>query len=239
MKLPRAILFDLDETIITEGNRLAALVEVAIEFQSCLGDLQPSAVAERLETDLLAFWNDPIKAKPARLASETGVSGARTEVIRSTFASLGLVDTAFANAFSERFTSLRASRLCAFDGALETVVAIRDLGVKLALVTNGGARIQRAKVERFNLEPLFHHVQIEGEHGFGKPEPQAYLNAMSVLGVDPGDTWMVGDNLEWEVAAPQKLGITGIWHDHMRQGLPAGTPIRPDRIILSLPELLQ
>jgi FMN phosphatase YigB (HAD superfamily) len=30
---------------------------------------------------------------------------------------------------------------------------------------------------------------------------------MSVLGVEAHETWMVGDNLEWEVAAPQRLGI--------------------------------
>ncbi len=50
---------------------------------------------------------------------------------------------------------------------------------------------------------------------------------------------MVGDNLEWEVAAPQRLGITGIWHDWQDRGLPPGTNVRPDRIIRSLPELLQ
>jgi FMN phosphatase YigB (HAD superfamily) len=34
-----------------------------------------------------------------------------------------------------------------------------------------------------------------------------------VLGVGPHETWMVGDNLEWEIVAPQRLGIYAIWHD--------------------------
>ena len=50
---------------------------------------------------------------------------------------------------------------------------------------------------------------------------------------------MVGDNLEWEVVAPQRLGIYAIWHDGYGAGLPPGCPIRPDRIIRSLPELLR
>jgi putative hydrolase of the HAD superfamily len=50
---------------------------------------------------------------------------------------------------------------------------------------------------------------------------------------------MVGDNLEWEVAAPQRLGIYAIWHDTGGDGLPAGATARPDRIIRSLPELLR
>ena len=61
---------------------------------------------------------------------------------------------------------------------------------------------------------------------------------MQALGVAAADTWMVGDHLEWEVAAPQRLGIHAIWHDPYGRGLPPGSPIRPDRIIRRLAELL-
>jgi putative hydrolase of the HAD superfamily len=49
---------------------------------------------------------------------------------------------------------------------------------------------------------------------------------------------MVGDNLEWEVIAPQWLGIFAVWHDHTGRGLPKGTTARPDLIIRSLRELI-
>jgi putative hydrolase of the HAD superfamily len=49
---------------------------------------------------------------------------------------------------------------------------------------------------------------------------------------------MVGDNLEWEIVAPQRLGIYAIWHDGYGVGLPFDSPIRPDRIIRRLSELL-
>ena len=104
--------------------------------------------------------------------------------------------------------------------------------------TNGAAEPQRAKVVRFALEHRFDHVQIEGEHGFGKPEERAYTHAMDVLGVGPDETWMVGDNLEWEIVAPQRLGIYAIWHDGYGVGLPPDCPIRPDRIIRRLSDLL-
>jgi putative hydrolase of the HAD superfamily len=38
--------------------------------------------------------------------------------------------------------------------------------------------------------------------------------------------------------APQRLGIHAIWHDGYGVGLPPDCPIRPDRIIRALPELL-
>ena len=49
---------------------------------------------------------------------------------------------------------------------------------------------------------------------------------------------MIGDNLEWEVVAPQRLGIYAIWIDTHGEGLPPGSAIKPDRIIRSLTELV-
>jgi putative hydrolase of the HAD superfamily len=49
---------------------------------------------------------------------------------------------------------------------------------------------------------------------------------------------MIGDNLEWEVVAPQRLGIYAIWIDVHGEGLPDGSAVKPDRIIRSLTELL-
>ena len=60
----------------------------------------------------------------------------------------------------------------------------------------------------------------------------------TALGVGPRDAWMIGDNLEWEVVTPQRLGIYAIWIDVHGDGLPEGSTVRPDRIIRSLTELV-
>jgi putative hydrolase of the HAD superfamily len=142
-------------------------------------------------------------------------------------------------AIADRYQEVHEAEMRMFPGAHETLDRLKELGVKLALVTNGAAAPQRAKVVRFALEHRFDHIQIEGEHGFGKPEEQAYRHALQSLGVGADETWMVGDNLEWEVVAPQRLGIYAIWYDGYGQGLPPDSPARPDRIIRALPELLE
>jgi putative hydrolase of the HAD superfamily len=109
--------------------------------------------------------------------------------------------------------------------------------VRLALITNGSSATQRAKIARFDLAGFFDHIQIEGEVGFGKPEAQAYHHAMQALGAQAHETWMVGDHLDWEVRAPQALGLTCVWCDGFAQGLPADTTVRPDHIVVSLSEL--
>ena len=72
-------------------------------------------------------------------------------------------------------------------------------------------QVQRAKIERFGLAPLFDAIVVEGEFGVGKPEPAVYAHALAALGVSAADAWMVGDNLEWDVVTPRRLGMKGIW----------------------------
>ncbi len=65
-----------------------------------------------------------------------------------------------------------------------------------------------------------------------------YEALFASLGAEPAETWSVGDNLEWDVAAPQALGAYGIWVDVRRGGLPEGAPVRPDRVIHAIRELV-
>ena len=53
------------------------------------------------------------------------------------------------------------------------------------------------------------------------------------------EAWMVGDHLEWDVGAPQRLGLRGVWVDREGTGLAADSLVRPHRIIREFPELLE
>ncbi|MFC1533637.1 HAD family hydrolase [Thermodesulfobacteriota bacterium] len=94
-------------------------------------------------------------------------------------------------------------------------------------------------MKRFRLDRFFKSILIEGELGFGKPEEAVYISAMNELGLGPGDVWSVGDNLEWDVFGPQKLGIFGIWNDYLKKGLPISSRIIPDRIIHNISGLIE
>jgi putative hydrolase of the HAD superfamily len=232
---PRAILVDLDDTILAAGERPAVLLQIAEEQATALAPHAPAELAARLEAALEHFWSDPERHKVARF----GIAEARRQVVRDTFEGLQpVLSNAIADRFAERFTAVREAMTQCFPGALEGLQALRARGIKLALVTNGASATQRAKIERFGLAAYFDHIQIEGEAGFGKPEEQAYRHAMAVLGVEPHETWMVGDHLEWEVAAPQRLGLTAVWCDGFGRGLPPGTAIAPDHIVASLVEIV-
>ncbi len=237
--LPKAILFDLDDTILSHGGREALLLEVVEEYAEAVAPTSPRELAAEMEAAFLEFWATPERYATWRMR----LKEARILALEQLFAKLQHrsphLDSDLARQIAVRFHERRENtqgRL--FPGAVATLEELRKRGVKLALVTNGHADSQREKIDRFDLARLFDHVQIEGERGFGKPEEVAYRFAMETLGVEPHETWMVGDHLEWEVAAPQRLGIYGIWHDHVGKGLPQGCKVVPDRIVRTIAELL-
>jgi putative hydrolase of the HAD superfamily len=237
-RLPRAMLIDMDDTILSAYSRpdLAWNI-VATEFAGELAPLSPQRVAAAIVDSGRKFW------ATADAVWRLKLDEARHEVAKGGFATLAAagetaLPTSLAIRLADRFTAYREEQMFVFPGAHEAIDALKAFGVKLALVTNGAAGIQRAKVERFALAHRFDHIQIEGEHGFGKPEERAYLHAMEALGVTASETWMIGDNLEWEVTVPQRLGIYAIWIDVHGEGLPAESTVKPDRIIRSLTELL-
>ncbi|QWG12183.1 HAD family hydrolase [Bradyrhizobium sediminis] len=237
-KLPRAMLIDMDDTILSAyGRPEIAWNNVAAEFAGEFAPLSPQQVAAAIVDSGRKFWAKAQAEWRLKLAE------ARHEVVRGGFAALAAAGHStlsmdLAIRLADRFTTYREEEMFVFPGAHDAIDALKARGVKLALVTNGAADAQRAKVERFELTHRFDHIQIEGEHGFGKPEERAYHHAMQALGVTAPETWMIGDNLEWEIEVPQRLGIYAIWMDAHGEGLPADTSIKPDRIIRSLTELL-
>jgi putative hydrolase of the HAD superfamily len=238
--LPAAILFDLDDTIIQAYAKPEdAWGRLLGRFADQLQDPTEPDFLARTQRAILdearTFWGDPANAAKWRL----NITGARRLVVRRALARLARSDDTLADQIGDAFTEMRRQEYKLFPDAHATIDRLRGAGVRLALVTNGPSETQRAKVARFDLEHRFDHIQIEGEFGKGKPEPEVYVHALARLGVPAGDSWMIGDNVEWEVAAPQRLGMRGIWYDPHGVGLPANSPVRPDRILSRLSEILE
>lgn len=238
--LPAAILFDLDDTIIRAyAKPTEAWGRLLTRYREPLQGGVPGAEVDAVRDAILAsssvFWKDAVEAAKWRL----DIAGARRLVVQAGFARLGHRDDDLAAEIADAFTEMRRAEYALYPDAHETLDTLRRAGVKLALVTNGRGETQRAKIERFDLTHRFDHIQIEGEFGRGKPEPDVYHHALTQLGRRSHEAWMVGDNIEWEVVIPQRLGLRGIWYDPHGDGLPADSGVQPDRIIARLADLLR
>jgi putative hydrolase of the HAD superfamily len=232
--MPQAVFLDLDDTILDDsGNVSHCWREACFAHRSELGAVDPGVLSEAIERTRGWFWSDPERHRVGRL----DLDAARRGIVRMSLSEIGVDSQALAEKIARRYGSLRDLGIQPLANAIETVRWLRESGCRLALLTNGSRAAQRSKITRFGLAPLFDLILIEGELGHGKPDARVYRRALDELGVEPRRTWMVGDNLEWDVAAPQRLGIYGIWLDVRGAGLPTGHGVRPDRIVRGLSEL--
>jgi putative hydrolase of the HAD superfamily len=227
------LLVDLDDTLLDYSGGIdvswqEACTAVAVPSGVELGPLV-AAIAEARQW----FWSDPERQRRGRadmLGAWRSMAGIGLEGVGA--------PVTLAAAIAEDYAARRRASYRLFPGAVETLGELRRQGVPMALVTNGDRLHQRDKIERFDLARFFDAIVIEGEFGIGKPEEKVYRHALDALGVAPRSASMVGDNLEWDVAAPQRLGLRGVWVDGGGQGLPADSPVRPDHIIGAFRELV-
>lgn len=226
----KALLLDLDDTLLDYSGGVDLCWE-----QACVA-AAPSLERARLLQALVEvrrwFWSDPARHRAERV----DMLRAWTRIAAAALERCG-ADTAQAAALAEAYAAGRRAAMRLFPDALELLERLRARGVPLGLVTNGDARQQRDKIERYDLARFFDAIVVEGEFGAGKPDEVVYRAALARLDVPAADAWMVGDHLEFDVDGPQRLGIRGVWLDREGAGLPAGSAVRPALVIRSLREL--
>jgi len=235
MTKPKAILFDLDDTIVADD----AVYEKAWENVFKKPILQASELGiSKLRAAIKQagdwYYSDPERLRRAR----QNLYAARREVVSIALSSLGIDNPKLARKIADSYSTEKEKAIFVYPGAIETISHFKKDGIQLALLTNGSSESQNKKIERFGLAPFFSYIFIEGECGIGKPDDRFFRHALERLGVDPSEAWMIGDRLEHDIKPAQKLGIYAIWVDWRGEGLPESSTVQPDRIIRKLLELL-
>ena len=96
-------------------------------------------------------------------------------------------------------------------GAAEFLHAVHGK-VKIALVSNGVSAIQRSRLSRCPLTPLFDAIVISEEVGAAKPDPKLLYVAMEKLGcTDKSQAVMMGDSLTADIQAAVNAGMDSIF----------------------------
>ncbi len=233
MPLPplRTLFLDLDDTILAYGpSGGPTWQKVCAEAGPRLG-VDGEQLRQVIAEEADRFWGEPERSRLGR----QDMRGSRRVICLEAFRRLDL-DPLEAARLADLFHDTREWAMEPLPGAIEALDAFQAQGIPMALLTNGGPELQRAKIERFGLASYFSAIFVEGELGFGKPDPRVFQMAMAALDADPATTWMAGDNLSADVKGSQALGIQGIWVAPAGRPLPHGHD-EPDHRVVHLAEL--
>jgi HAD superfamily hydrolase (TIGR01509 family) len=121
-----------------------------------------------------------------------------------------------------------------YDDAIPFLQSVRDLGVKVALVSNCGADT-RPMLTRLEILPLADEAVLSCEIGHAKPDREIYERALDVLGVRAEDAVFVDDQPSYCEGA-LALGIRPI--QIARHGQPKDPRYEQVSTLAAIPPLL-
>lgn len=124
-------------------------------------------------------------------------------------------------------------------GVRELLVAARDAGVPVAVVSNTvNGRSVREELDAAGLTPLIGAHVYSDELGRRKPDPLVPATALRALAADPARAWFVGDKPSRDVLAARAAGVGhvvlvrgGSTSDTDLDAMPDDDAGRPDHVV--------
>ena len=142
------------------------------------------------------------------------------EVVRALAHSIdpAISDAAIEQAAEERIHRFRHALMHVPPETLGALSALRELGLRLALVSNASTGEVRAWGES-PLARLFDLAVFSCDCGYAKPEPQIYQRATAGLGLAPRACLFVGDGGSEELEGARAVGMRTVWITRHLEGV--------------------
>jgi len=251
----KAILFDLDDTLLIDDPATHATFEAVSRFAADRVSVDPAKLTgAALERCLMLWqqgpmhpfchsigihayecmWGNFAGPDPQYEKLHAWCPGYRIEVWKQALQSAGVDNPGLASKLAELYPRERRQRLDLMPDALEIVRSLR-INHKVGLLTNGSPSLQREKIESCQLEAEFDVITISGELGIGKPKPGIFFATAEKLGVLPTECVMIGNSLERDIAGGNAVGMPTV-HMQIPGAREEGTAI-PTATIHTLKEL--
>lgn len=209
--LPRAVLFDLDDTLV---DRTATLRMFTTRFVGAFGG--------RLLTRDVATLHVLVQA------ADRGGYRTRQELAETLASALPWRSAPRPESLARYWGDHFGGCSIASPGAIDLVASLRERGVKTGVITNGPPS-QHVKIDALGLRPHLDTIVVSEEVGVAKPDRAIFDLALDRLDVSPFDAWFIGDHPVNDVMGAHAAGLDAIW---LRRGLdwpldhpPVGTAI--------------
>jgi len=171
---PRAVLVDLDGTLLDTAPDLAAAAN------AMLAELGLASLPEATVRGFIGKGIDNLVLRSLEAATGRVPENAQMAQARASFAR------------HYEITNGKAST--AYPGAREGLQAMRAMGLRLACVTNKASRFTVSLLAVTGFADCFDAVVTSDAVGRRKPDPEVFRYACRALDVDPGDAVVIGDS---------------------------------------------
>jgi len=178
-----SVIFDVHSTLIDQGDSDAWL---SIALARSGHHLEPGEHAE-LSAFLDRVWEN------ARVFDPTSERDLSTEAHERVFHLLLAQGPAIDGALAAALYEAILDTWHVYDDAVPTLHALRELGVRVALLSNAALAL-RTVLDREGLTALVDAILLSCEIGVVKPELASFTAALQALGSTPAETLMVGDS---------------------------------------------
>ena len=144
-------------------------------------------------------------------------------------------------AYRQHYARLEHELIAAFPGAHDTLSALREAGIALAIATNKLTMRAEVTVERLGLRPLFTAIVGADEARHPKPHPEILQRVLALAGCAPEEALMVGDTV-WDVEMAARAGVASCavtWGNQPLSRLQAAGPTHVVRSFRALLDVAQ
>jgi HAD superfamily hydrolase (TIGR01509 family) len=214
--------FDLDHTIAID-NKLER-----VAFLRLLEDVLDNG------GHALGTLTEETESIDALLAQQRGGAFSIDEAVRRFVRERGAPAN---DGYIDRFRAMTLDMVDEFiiplPGAKVTFAALRERGVRTAVLSNGWSPLQARKAKRAGFDGP---VLASADLGVQKPDRGAFDALVAALGTTRENTWYVGDDPRCDVNGARDAGLHAIWIDAERKAYPPD--LAPPRYTVSALEEL-
>lgn len=187
----RAILFDLDDTLVDfKGMKTAAISEAAKAMVKAGLDMSVKTANRKLST---VYWED--------IEFNTAIS----EFLKR----VGKLDDRILAAGINGYIKGKLATTKTVDGGLQTLRQLKKK-YKLAVVTDAPSLKAWQRLNLMGIDNMFDAVVTFDDTGRKKPDSLPFKIALRKLGVKPEEAVMVGDWYERDVIGAKNLGMKAV-----------------------------
>lgn len=215
----KAVLFDLDGTLLDRATSLVVFVEQQYQRIEALQSISK----EQFVSSVVALdrnghvWKDEVYRQ---LIARYGIQGVTWEMLLQDYV--------------ENF----AIACVGFPHMREMLVALIAEDYVLGIITNGRSPFQERNIQALGIESLFSTILVSQAVGLRKPDPAIFKKALHCLGVQASETVFVGDNPQADIEGARQIGMKAIWKRSTDEGTCPGADATCDNLI-DLPAIIR